>query len=55
MVHNSLTRGAGRRIEEMPDIDESIYLKHRVFTKVGLSPKIDNFDLTTFHAGAGKG
>jgi hypothetical protein len=34
VVHNSLSRGAARRVEQCANVDEDIYLTRRVFTKV---------------------
>lgn len=42
LVHNTLTHGAARRVEEIPDREDTIYLKHRVFTKVLKSQSIIN-------------
>lgn len=34
LVHNSLSRGAARRLEPINNITDDLYLTHRVFTMV---------------------
>lgn len=35
LAHNTLTRGAARRVEPKPSPDDDLHLSRRVFNKVG--------------------